>query len=275
MSLGTVRKFSPDVVIGMGGYGSFAPILASKVLFKKIIIHEQNSVPGLANRVLARLSDKIAISHKNSARYFSNPQKIVYTGNPVRRNILRDVSRVEAAESIGVRSNIKTALIFGGSQGAKRINESVYGSLDELVSSKIQIIHLTGDNSTVSAADDLLYKRFDFFEDMSVIYAVSDLVICRAGATSIAELTALGKPSILVPYPYATDNHQEKNARILDNIGACEIVLDKELNSKKLVEKIQELINNDEKLEIMGKAAKEYGEPEAAKRLMELVIHNG
>ncbi|MEW6620417.1 MAG: undecaprenyldiphospho-muramoylpentapeptide beta-N-acetylglucosaminyltransferase [bacterium] len=246
-------EFKPDIVLGMGGYAS-VPVVLGAVLFKiKTVIHEQNFIPGKATRLLAKFVDKIAISFADSNRFLPT-KKTVLTGNPVRLQI-GQINRQEALKRFEISGDKFTLLVFGGSKGAHKINEVMKQTLNLLPDDKIQIIWATGEEDyqvikeTKSKVKIVVEK---FFYDLPVAYQVADLVICRAGATTIAEIIACNLPAILIPYPYATDNHQEYNARPLVEKGTAIMIKDRELSSENLGKIIIELIENRHKLKIMA-----------------------
>lgn len=281
-SANILRRFKPDVVVGMGAYVSL-PVVGAAVLRQiPTVIHEQNAVPGLVNRVLGKVATAIAVSYPNMASYFPTNKKIEFTGNPVREEILF-TSRHDAMKTFRTGKSRKVLLIFGGSRGAKRINNAVVEAYDGWRHENgLQIIHATGKinyESTIeaiekvkSAGDKLIYNAYPYIEDMGAAYAVADLGVCRSGATTVAEITARGLPSVLIPYPYATDNHQEKNGRQLEGLGAAKILLDKDLSGKSLLEVIKPLIFDANELAKMAESSKTFGRPDAAGTLAALVI---
>jgi UDP-N-acetylglucosamine--N-acetylmuramyl-(pentapeptide) pyrophosphoryl-undecaprenol N-acetylglucosamine transferase len=283
-SVSLIKRFSPDVVVGFGGYASFGPILASYFLKIPRMLHEQNIVPGLANRILSRFSSEIAVSHKTSMRFFKSKAKMYLTGNPVREEYTVKYDRKTAAEQLNLNSELKTVLVFGGSQGAKAINKAMVEAYPLLKDKAVQIIHIAGKNgyeetkkiidSIKANTDRLVYRLYDFYEKMNIIYGISDLVICRAGATTISEITAQRLPSILIPYPYASENHQEINAKALRDTGAAEIIHDSEINGLALAQEVEKMLFNDKLLEKMQRACDEYASPNAADLLAGIVAKN-
>ncbi len=274
-----LKKEAPDIVVGTGGYVSGATILAARLLNIKTLIHEQNSVPGLANRISARFVDKIALSYKESADYFkSKEEKLVLTGNPVRKKLL-EVNLQEARDYLGIPNNKKVLLVMGGSQGAASINQLMLAIYDDLIKiNNLTIIHITGadDFNKVKTKIDS-YKDINqkviispFINNIEYPLAAADLIISRAGAVTLAEITALGLPAILIPYPYATNNHQYKNAEVLERLGAALIYEDNSLNSKEILSKLKDLLNNDYILSKMSKTSKSIGKPEALNKIYNL-----
>jgi UDP-N-acetylglucosamine--N-acetylmuramyl-(pentapeptide) pyrophosphoryl-undecaprenol N-acetylglucosamine transferase len=267
-----LKEFKPDVVIGTGGYVCGPVVYAAAKMGIPTIIHEQNSVPGLTNKFLSRYVDKIAICFEEARKFFPE-QKVVLTGNPRASEVLGQ-DGIRGRLSSGLKLKVPTVLVFGGSRGARPINEAVIKSLTELSSKPYQVLYVTGDVhydevqkevELVGNPENVVIKPF--IHNMPEVLAGIDLTVSRAGATTLAELTSLGIPSILIPSPYVTDNHQEKNARALSDHGAARLLLEKDLTGLRLVEHIDNILGNEEKLADMKKAAKKLGIPDAAERL--------
>lgn len=282
MSLNLTRKFSPDVVLGMGGYASFSPLIAAFILRKPRLLHEQNIIPGLANRTLSRVASKIAVSDNQSLRYIKAKSKTVITGNPVRYEYTAIEDRTVVAELLNLSANKKTLLAFGGSQGAATINNAIVELYSLFKDKVIQIIHIAGKRdyesirekmeSVRKIEDTAAYLLFDYYANMNMLYAISDLAICRAGANTIAELTAQGVPAIYIPYPFASDDHQTANARAVQSTGAGVIIVDSNLNGTTLQKEVDKLLFDEIILNNMKKASLEYGKPEAADEISKLII---
>lgn len=230
-----MRRLRPSVVVGMGGYISFPVISAARLAGVPAMIHEQNVIPGLANRVLARFVDRVAVSFAESARYFPRRSTIV-TGNPVRRSLF-GVNRAAALQRLHLSDGQFTILVFGGSQGAAAINSAVvgaWGHLPAAVRGRVQFIHVSGTGDHERVAD--LYRQknipgvvLPYMMNIGDAYAAADLVISRAGATTVAEVAILGVPAILIPYPHATADHQSYNARVLAASGQAIVIAEKDL----------------------------------------------
>lgn len=261
-----LREYKPQLVVGLGGYGSVPVVVAARLCRVPSVLLEQNVRPGMANRTLARLSARVCANFAASAAYFP-PGKTVHTGNPVRR------LSVPADEP---RSGF-TVFAFGGSQGAHTVNQAMVGAAEILKESvpDLRIVHQTG------AADEgwvrTRYREMaidaevvPFIEDMGRAYGRADLVVCRAGATTLAELTALGKPSILVPYPYAADDHQRANAEVLVDAKAAEMILDAELTPATLARLVLRFVESRERLGEMGRAARALSIQDATQRVVEV-----
>jgi UDP-N-acetylglucosamine--N-acetylmuramyl-(pentapeptide) pyrophosphoryl-undecaprenol N-acetylglucosamine transferase len=264
-SLRIIRNFRPDFIIGLGGYASGPLLFAGKLRGLRCAIMEQNLRPGFTNRFLARFVDRVFTSYRESAAHFSNGQ-IVETGNPVRWLKLPEVKR----------SDKFVLLVFGGSAGAHRINLAVVDAMKKLsdLAGRLQIIHQTGHADFVAIKEiydslPLEAEVLPFIEKMDEAYARADLVLCRAGATTLAELTAFGKAAILVPFPYATYDHQRWNAQALQDRGAAEMILDPEISGELLSGRIRSYILNPSRIECMAAAARAMGRPEAAARIVD------
>jgi len=268
--------------VGMGAYVSL-PVVGAAVLRQiPTVIHEQNAIPGLVNRVLGRVATAIAISYPDMRDYFPSDKRVEFTGNPIREEILLS-DKKEAARVFDLDLSRKVLLVFGGSRGAQKINEAVVEAYSLWRNNDgLQIIHATGKinyepvreaiERTKSPKDTLLYKAYSYLDNMETAYAAADLLVCRSGATTVAEITARGLPAILVPYPYATDNHQEKNARQVEKLGAARLILDRDMTGKSLYEAVEPLIASKEDLQQMADASKKFGRPNAADILANLVI---
>lgn len=264
-SLGILSRFRPDLVVGLGGYSSGPVLVAAKMKRRRAVIMEQNLHPGFTNRILGRVVDRVFTSYDESTAYFPRA-KVVVSGNPVRWQSLPAIARDEKF----------TLLVFGGSAGAHRINVSVVEALKTLrdLASGLRVIHQTGeaDFAAMKRAYSLLpfeTEVMPFIDTMDQAYARADLTLCRAGASTVAELTAFGKAAIVVPYPYAAYDHQRANAHALEERGAAEMLLDRELDGERLAWKIRALYQDRGRLETMGRAARKLGKPQAAKRIVD------
>lgn len=271
-----LKREAPDIVVGTGGYVSGATVLAARLLNIKTLIHEQNSVPGLTNKIAAKFVDKIALSYKESAVYFKiKNEKLVLTGNPVRKKLL-EVNSQQARKHLGISVDKRVLLVMGGSQGATSINQLMLDIYDDLIKiDNLTIIHITGYDdfnkikTKIESYEDINEKLIisPFINDIEYPLASADLIISRAGAVTLAEITALGLPSILIPYPHATNNHQYKNAKILEKSGAALIYQDDNLDSKVILGQLKNLINNNNKLSEMSKISKSIGKPTALDKI--------
>ena len=273
-AMGLLKKFSPDLTVGLGSYSAGPVVIGAWLMRIPIAIHEQNVLPGITNRILARFADRIYISFENTKSRL-DPQKAHWTGNPVRQELLESVGRPKDGTAQDNRQSRFTILIIGGSQGAHRINMAMIEALEHLQNAeRLHFVHQTGqaDEAAVSNAyreNKVSAEAQSFFDDMAAQYRQADLIICRAGATTVAEITALGKAAIFIPFPYAADNHQMLNAADLAKDGAAEIIVEKELNSKLLSQKIEHYRDHPQALEDMATRARRYGKPEAAKNIVD------
>ncbi|MDI6799315.1 MAG: undecaprenyldiphospho-muramoylpentapeptide beta-N-acetylglucosaminyltransferase [Actinomycetota bacterium] len=285
-SMRLIIKIKPDVVLGTGGYVSFPAIFAAVILGRPVILHEQNSVLGRANRLLLRFAKIILISFPKTEG--ASLGRALVTGNPVREaiSLSSDLNKGAIYEQYGLSPKKKTLLIFGGSQGAKRINEAVLLALKEFSSlDGFQLVHLTGKASfeeisqayelALKEVDGLQYRLFPYSDEIEKLYAIADLVVCRAGATTIAELMAVGLPSILVPYPFAVMDHQLANARFLESGGAARVIMDSDLTGSSLFKAVNELIFNKRALSEMGQRAAFLAISDADKKIADLMLEFG
>lgn len=265
-----VRSFAPDVIFSIGGYAAGPTVLAGWGQRVPCVLLEPNAIPGLTNRWLGRVATKICVGFPQTANFFP-AHKAVYTGSPVRWPAISP-SPAPAAHAATTPS---TLFIFGGSAGARRLNQTVPQALALLAAADrpARVIHQTG--RTEHADVVALYERLGvqaevvaFIENMREVYAQADLVICRAGAMTIAELTVLGKPSILVPYPYAADDHQRANAEVLVQGGAARMILDAEFTPEHVSATIRTLLLGREGLDAMAHASATLGKPQATRAVV-------
>ncbi|HBG46881.1 MAG TPA: undecaprenyldiphospho-muramoylpentapeptide beta-N-acetylglucosaminyltransferase [Deltaproteobacteria bacterium] len=263
-----LRSMRPDGVIGSGSYSSAPVVTAARLLGIKTAILEQNALPGLTNRLLGRFVDRVYISFEESRRFFPGGRTIL-SGNPVRREIIRKIEDGRVAEKF-------TILVFGGSQGATAINAAFLDAIEFLTEiwSGLRVMHQTGSEGyeMVCAAyrrKNLKVEVFKFIEDMGAAYSSADLVVCRAGATSLAEITAAGLPAILIPYPFASDDHQTVNARCLEKAGAAVMIKQDKLTGAALAESVRRLYENRQALRLMRDKSKAMGRPRAAQEIAE------
>lgn len=231
-----ITSFKPDAVVGMGGYISFPVIIAAALKRIPVVIHEQNSIPGLANRLLKYFASKIAVSFEDSEKFFPK-SKTIFTGNPVRQDIFTTIPE-EAYKALNLDPKRVTLFVFGGSQGAAKLNQVVIDTLPLLdeYRAKVQFIHITGKLDGEKARIEKGYAKHGFkatvlpyLDRIGLAYTAADLIICRAGATTISELMIVHKPAILVPFPYATANHQQLNALNMVKKGNAIMIKEKDL----------------------------------------------
>lgn len=273
--------------VTFGGYVSLPVAWAMGRRHLPLVIHEQNSVPGMANRVASRWADRIAVSFPGSIHRFRHQERVAITGNPVRSELLdldRAALRASAREHFRLRRELPTLLVFGGSQGSRTINRAVAGSLSHWSEPEgMQILHSSGralydetaqllERARRSAGAGPKIRLVDFIDEMDLAFAAADAVVSRAGATSIAELTVLGLPSLLVPYPHATADHQLHNARALEAVGGGRVVEDNDLDGAQLVEVVEPWLLDPEASERTAAAARAFGRPDAARNVARLLL---
>jgi len=266
-SLSICFKYKPDVVIGAGAYVSGPIVWAGALTGAKIVLMEQNSYPGVTNRLLEKKAEKIFISFEDSKKYFRFPDKLSLLGNPLRFNVkLSD--KAEAVTSFGLDTNKKTLVVLGGSLGAGSINKAVEKFLNEFSSLDIQIIWQCGEKyfDSLKKYNSSLVKVMPFINDMGKVYSTADLIVARAGATTIAEIAYLGLPTIFVPSPNVTDDHQYKNAKSIADKNGALVIRDNEVESV-LFDKVKEVIFDLNKLNNFKENIKHFAKPEAAKNI--------
>lgn len=266
-----LRRFQPDLVLGVGGYVTGPVLLAAKSLGVPIAIHEQNSVPGLANRLAGKLADRVFISLPCVPPFAA--AKTEQTGNPVREAILA------AAKEAKARLAVPTLLVLGGSQGAHRVNLLMLAAIERLSQQQlpVHLIHQTGVADEAMVRDG--YARLGiqaevsaFIGDMAAVYRRADLVVSRAGATTLAELAVMGLPALLIPYPYATDDHQTTNGRYYEKGNGCRVLAESTLSGEILAQAISECLHNQEELHTMSANMKTMAMPDATTRIVEACI---
>lgn len=284
-----VRSFRPDVAIGVGGYVSAAAMSAAAALGVPVVLQEQNSFAGVTNRFLAKKASKICVAYDGMERFFDKG-KIVKTGNPVRQNIIApDIDRQAAYDYFRLERDKKTILVVGGSLGAKTINDSIARHIDKLLQTDCQIVWQTGKNYfaaikakiseqgikvTTDSANPLYAKRMfvsDFISQMDYAYNVADLVISRAGASSVSELCLLGKPAILVPSPNVAENHQYHNAMALVAKNAALLVEDAEAVDNLLPQALQ-IVADDSRLRELSANIRQLALPNSAQAIAEVIL---
>jgi UDP-N-acetylglucosamine--N-acetylmuramyl-(pentapeptide) pyrophosphoryl-undecaprenol N-acetylglucosamine transferase len=269
-----IKAFKPDAVIGTGGYASGPVMMAAAQLGIPSLIQEQNSYAGLTNKRLAKRVKKICVAYPGMEKFFPK-DKVVFTGNPVRKDITNlDGVRARALKSYGFDADGRTLLILGGSLGARTINESVLASIDKLIKARIQVIWQTGKSYFQSVKDQVTDKDLqkirisDFVMQMDQAYASADVVISRAGALSISELCLAARPSILVPSPNVVDDHQTKNARALVDRDAAMMIRDEEARETLITEAI-DLLNNEQRRHTLSQNIAKMARPDAARHIAE------
>ena len=269
-----IRRFAPDVVLGVGGYVTGPVVAAARLLGIPTVIHEQNSVPGLANRKLGRIVQRICLSLPDTGGYFPK-EKAILTGNPVRQKILAVSGRKQQSPDSGC-----TVLVLGGSQGAHALNmlvvEAFTGAGKEALAG-LRVIHQTGEKDEASVRTSYHEAGVHatvaaFFRDMPAVYTQADFLISRAGATTLSELAVLGLPAILVPYPYAADRHQDVNARYYQDGGGAILFQQNQLTVEDIVMSVKKLAEDGLRREKMGQAMRKLACPEAAGAIVDVCL---
>jgi UDP-N-acetylglucosamine--N-acetylmuramyl-(pentapeptide) pyrophosphoryl-undecaprenol N-acetylglucosamine transferase len=264
-----IRSFGPDLVLGVGGYASGPVVLIAHLLGLKTAIAEQNAFPGITNRILGHFVDEVFVTFPESANRFPRG-KTLYTGNPIRAAFMSEpASPAEPDRKFNL-------LIFGGSQGARAINQAALAALDKLeeIREALHIIHQTGAQELEAVSNAYRNRGFDaevhtFIMDMPKVYGKANLLVCRAGATSIAEMTASGRASVLIPYPFAANDHQTKNAEVLVRAGAAEMLPEAELTGEKLAETILALYRDPVRIGRMEERSRQLARREAAAQIVD------
>ncbi|MDI6807376.1 MAG: undecaprenyldiphospho-muramoylpentapeptide beta-N-acetylglucosaminyltransferase [Candidatus Eisenbacteria bacterium] len=267
-----IISWKPDCVVGTGGYVSCPTLMVAKLLRKSTLIQEQNTVPGLSNRLLSLFADEIHISFAESRKFFRRKTRLRLSGNPVRRSVVEGESG-QGLEEFGFSKGKKTVFVFGGSRGAKRINEAIVRTVTVLKNREdIQYIIQTGERDFSLVSESL--KEFKdrvwiraYLDRIEAAYKVADIVVARAGATALAEIAASGLPSILIPYPYATHGHQEVNAAAFKEAGAARVIRESELTGERLAGVIVSILDDSVTLRKMSKCARGMARYDAAEKI--------
>ncbi|MCW5824517.1 MAG: undecaprenyldiphospho-muramoylpentapeptide beta-N-acetylglucosaminyltransferase [Cyanobacteria bacterium TGS_CYA1] len=272
------KDFAPTAVLGTGGYASAPALFAAKQLNIPFAVHEPDAYPGLVNKLFSRWAEIISLGMEGARDRLPAVQgQVIINGNPVGANFVNPKSRADACRILDVRADLKTIVVTGGSQGARALNETLIQALPQLFErGNLQIIHQCGEKNLEEVKSRVnptylssgLYIPKAYFEDLALAYVASDLAVCRAGAMTLAELSALGKPAIFIPYPHAAQNHQFHNAKYFESKNAARVIRQDELSVERFVETIKELVlDGNEKLQEMQSAMAKMGKPEAAKSL--------
>lgn len=263
-----IQEFKPDIIVGAGGYICGPVVWAAKKENIPVVLHESNAFPGKAIKMLAKKADTVLISFEEARSRILNAKNIVFTGTPVKiekKNYTRE-QKIKILKEVGIEENIPIVLIFGGSQGAQKINEAVIGILKNGLNRDYQIIWATGPKQYDIIKEELYKNKINienvknarilpYIYNMEEIMNISNVIVARSGAMTITEISNLGKPSILVPLPNVSQNHQLYNAKVLENVGAAKIILNDELEKDNLNDEIQKIIKNPEEMQKMGEKA--------------------
>jgi len=281
-AMALVRRLRPDVVVGLGGYGAVPTVLAAELVGVPVILLEQNARPGKANRLLARWAQTVCCAWPETARFLPCPERALHTGNPVRRDVAarhgEQASASSSAASSSSGNGRKILLVMGGSGGAVAINQLMMDSLPRLAAHRswLRIIHSAGPVNLAETRDAYARQGFEavvtpFIENMAAAYRMSDLVVCRSGGTSLAELCAAGKPALLIPFPYAAEDHQRENAMRLAQAGAA-VVLDQfSTTSEQFSQLLLELLADETKLRDMSRRAGALARLDATDKVVEQI----
>ena len=273
-----IKKFKPDIVIGVGGYITFPVIMAARKCKVNVLIHEQNSIPGKANKLLSRYAKCTCISMDSSKKYFNKCDRVVLTGNPRGEDILN--SKKGKKSDYGLSISKKLVLITMGSLGASTINKKIFDMIDKFKHKNYEVLLVTGkDNYDESSKYDNVsnVKVVPYIENMGEVLKFTDLIITRAGATIISEILTLGIPSIMIPSPYVSNNHQLFNANFLKDKGAAKVIEEKDFDENELLKEIDNILNDNKIYKEMSENAKKLGTPKASTNIYEEIkkIING
>lgn len=272
-----IKQFKPDIVVGTGGYVSSSIVYAAHTLKIPTIIHEQNSIAGVTNKFLGNFVNKIAISFQEVASEFKEKDKLILTGNP-RAQEVAGIKKNNRLQEFGLDPKIPTVLIFGGSRGAEPLNRAVIGCLKEFGEQSYQVLFATGKihyDYVKEAIKDTEYENISvvsYIDNMPEILPDVDLIVGRSGATSIAEITALGIPAVFIPSPYVTHDHQTTNAQILTKVNAAKMIKEPDLNDKSLMEVVNQIMNDKQLHDEMADNSKKLGMPNAADLLIDQML---
>ena len=277
-----IKNEKPDLVIGTGGYVSGPVSFVAGLSGIPVVIHEQNAFPGIANKLLSRIADKVLLTYPDSAKYFKHQDRTVVTGNPIRKDIT-SISKEEASERLDIDQKKPFVLSFGGSGGQKSLNMAVLDIITkDLLPKDIQLLHITGTRHHDGFMESVKNKSVElspnirlepYFHQMPYAMNAADLVITSGGAITLAEISAVGVPSILIPKAYTAENHQEYNARAFEKAGASVLILEKDLSGRLLAEKITQALSDKELLEKMSSCSRALGKPDASEVIVREIFN--
>jgi UDP-N-acetylglucosamine--N-acetylmuramyl-(pentapeptide) pyrophosphoryl-undecaprenol N-acetylglucosamine transferase len=275
-----LRQYRPDAVVGFGGYVSLPVGLAAVLNRTPLVLHEQNSVPGLANKILSRWATEVGVTYENSIKHLKRRDRVTLTGNPVRGAIM-SASKEAGRQALDLDPEATVVLVFGGSRGARHLNAALARIWPTLATeSGLQVVHVAGTMDAASVAESMAqalddpsrrYRLHEYISAMGDAIAAADVVVARAGATSIAEITAIGRAAVLVPYPFATDDHQTLNARGVAAGGGAIVIPDDQLDGDTFESAVAGLVRDTKKRETMAAASAALGRPDAGARVAEMV----
>ncbi len=263
-------KFNPQVVLGMGGFTSTAPILAGRLRGISTLVHESNAIPGKANRLAAKMVGAVLLGFKEAAQFFPKVRTEI-TGTPIRTELKR-LDKESAQLKLGLQAGVTTMLVMGGSQGASGINQAMIKSLPSLRGASLQIIHLSGSRDERLVTDNYRREQIPafvaaFHHHMEEVYSAADFAVARSGAASLAELAFFGLPTILIPFPYAADDHQTRNAEIFARSGAAVVLKESDLTAELFTQNIRAMIDHPEQLRRMSEKSLQLAPGDAANRV--------
>lgn len=277
-----LQEFKPDVVIGTGGYICVSVGLAAKKLNIPIVLHESNAFPGVAVKLLSKKAEKVLVGFEDAKARLTKAKEVVVTGTPtkIKKEQISEFEKAKKREELGLKNDTPFVLVFGGSQGARSINQAILGIIENKLNEKYQIIWAAGPTNYENVKNELLSKGINidnikntkimpYIYNMQEVMEISDLVVCRSGAMTITEISTLQKPAIFIPFPFATENHQEYNAKVLEKVNAAKIILDKDLNYEKLNSTINEMVKNPKELAQMGQNAGKVAKQNVEEKIYE------
>ena len=282
-----IRNYKPDVVVGMGGYVAGPVLLAAATMRVPTLIHEQNAFAGVTNRLLGRFVRQIALGYPEAAKFFP-AKKVTVTGNPVRRDI-NSYTRLEGRRAFGLHAERKLLLVAPGSQGARRINQAMLEAAPTFhARTDLQVMQMTGRSQFAEVCAQMVdrggqgspegqccrwgnYLVVPYIHDMPHAYAAADLLVGRGGALSAAEITMRGLPALLIPYPFAAENHQLFNAQVLEKHGAARVLLDKDVTGESLSSTVLEMLDAPQTLALMRQNSKKLAKPDATQKIVSII----
>lgn len=272
-----MRDFKPDLAIGVGGFASGPALKAASQLGIPTLLQEQNSYPGITNKMLAKKAKTICVAYDGLERFFP-PEKIIKTGNPIRKEILQMERKTEAAyRYFNFSSEKRTVLVVGGSLGARTLNQTMAAHLDEFRKADLQLLWQTGEQFYQNIDPELLKQQDEhiriepFIKNMNDAYSMADVIVSRAGALALAELAIVGAPTILVPFPYAAEDHQTSNAKALSSKDAALLIPDKEA-AEKLIPTLMQLTEDPHRMQVLGNNIRQFALPDAIDRIYEEIV---
>ena len=274
-------EFKPDLVVGTGGYASYPVVKEAARRGIPTAVHESNAVPGLTTKLLSKVVDRVMVGFEDSRKHYPHPERVVVTGTPVRRDFF-DHTRKEARQALGLTDDRPLVLSYWGSLGADVMNRYMADFLQAEAAEGFPFHHIHGAGRNYKSLTAALAERGveltggaevrEYIYDMPLVMAAADLVVCRAGASTISELTAIAKPCVLVPSPNVTNNHQEKNARVLEHHGAAVVLLEPEIDGAALYREVKDLLADPEKRGAMSKALSGLSVTDAAEEIYQTLM---